>query len=72
MVPPRYWPMFIPHRKHISRILWLVEETIIYYYMPTEHFAHNPMELFCFFNHILGMVSSIPRKKTELNEQKRW
>lgn len=62
MVPPRLWPMFIPHCKHISQILKLVEETITCYYMPTEHFAHNPMELL-FINNILGMVSSIPRKK---------
>lgn len=67
MVPPKYWPVFIPHRKRISQILWLVEETIICFYMPTEHFAHNPMELFVcvfFLNHV-GMVSSISSEETE-------
>lgn len=49
MVPPRYWSMFIPHQKHLNLMLWLVEETIICYCMPIEHFAHNPMELYFIF-----------------------
>lgn len=42
----RYWPIFIPHHRHFSLMLWRVEETIICYCMPIEHFAHNPMELY--------------------------
>lgn len=61
MVPPRYWPIFIPHHKHLSLNMWLVKETIICSYMPIEHFAHNPMELY--FIIFKGMVSSSPKKK---------
>lgn len=71
MVPPRYWPVFIPHCKHKSGILWLVERAVICYFMPTEHFAHNPMDFFK-KNHILGMLLSVSRKTTELNEQQGW
>lgn len=38
--------IFIPHYKHLTPTLRLVDETLLCFYVPMEHFAHNPLELY--------------------------